>query len=159
MPKITAILHARNDAARLGRAIESLRPCDEIIVIDHDSNDESGKVAREHGALVKSSIPGVQPGAYVIDARFDWILCLQPCESLTEGLEASLFEWKEQDEPGDDVVGYRFAVRAEQDGGWKNEAPELRLVNRGRLNWPDDLPPNNPKAPELPGDLLRFEHP
>jgi hypothetical protein len=33
MPKITALLHTHNDALRLGRALDSLRPCDEVLVI------------------------------------------------------------------------------------------------------------------------------
>src|SRR5437868_7574155 len=155
MPKISAILHCHNDAQRLGRALESLRACDEVIVVDHSSSDHSAKIAREHGASVKNGVPGVEPGAYVVDARNDWILCLRPNESLGESLEAALFEWK-HGEPGE-VTGFRVAIRAENSGGWKDLPPELRLVNRKRLNWPGELPPTDGDGALLGGELLRFE--
>ncbi len=47
MPKISAIIHTHNDAQRIGRALGSLRPCDEVLVIDHSSSDETGKIARD----------------------------------------------------------------------------------------------------------------
>jgi glycosyltransferase involved in cell wall biosynthesis len=52
MLRISALVHAKNDAQRIGRALESLRPCDEVLVIDHDSEDETVKIARDHGATV-----------------------------------------------------------------------------------------------------------
>src|SRR5207302_10654488 len=85
MLRISALLHAKNDAQRIGRALDSLRPCDEILVIDHDSADETVKIARDHGATVKKACQGVQAGNYAMDARQDCILCLLPCESLSDG--------------------------------------------------------------------------
>src|SRR5205085_4134357 len=99
MPKISAILHTSNDAQRIGRALESLRPCDEVVVIDHDSTDGTAEVARKQGATVRTRIAGVQPGAYVHDLSHDWVLSLQPNEALSESLEASLLEWKQGEEP------------------------------------------------------------
>ena len=93
MPKITALLHTHNDALRLGRALESLRPCDEVLVIDDCSEDDTSRVAREHGATFKSALPGVTFGAYATDASHDWILCLRPNETLSDDLEAALFDW------------------------------------------------------------------
>lgn len=158
MPRITAVIHTRNDAPRLGRALESLRPCDEVIVIDHGSTDGSARVAREHGATVRAQDPDIEPAAHLAAARHDWILCLQANESLTEALEGALFEWKHE-EPAADIVGYRLQVRCETSGGGQALAPELRLVHRGRLHWAGELPPHLPDAPQLAGDLLRFEHP
>ena len=50
--KITALIHTCDNALSLGRALDSLRPCDEVIVVDHGSRDETVKVAKEHGAKV-----------------------------------------------------------------------------------------------------------
>lgn len=158
VPKITAILHTSNDALRIGRAIESLRVCDEVMVVDHQSTDDSAKVAREHGAMVKIGVPGVEPGAYIFDARHDWILCLLPDEALHENLEVSLHEWKES-EPGD-IPGFCIQVREEAAGGWRSLGPQLRLVNRTRMNWPDKLPPNACEGQvDLAGEILRFAQP
>ena len=93
---ISALIHARDNARSLGRALDSLRPCDEVIVVDHGSKDETVKVAREHGAKVIHAVPGVDRGAYAQDARNQWVLCLLPQEALAEELEASLFEWSDR---------------------------------------------------------------
>jgi|SRR5947209_10616594 len=158
MPKISAILHTHNDEQRIARALESLRACNEIVVIDHDSSDQTAEVARRHGAQVKPSVPGVQPGAYVNDLQNDWVLCLQPNEAISEALEASLFEWKQEEVP-QEIVGYSVAVREETENGWRNDGQHLRLANRKRINWPERLPPVNGDGHVLAGELLRFSKP
>ncbi len=157
MPKITAILHASNDAARIGRAVDSLRVCNQVLVIDHRSDDDTGKVAQEHGATVKEGIPGVEDGAYVIDAAHDWILCILPSESLSEALQASLAEWKQQDDLPENVIGYAVQVREQKAAAWRSLGSQMRLVNRKRINWTGALPPNASNAEKIMGDLLRFD--
>ena len=156
MPKISALIHTLNDAQRLPRAIESLRSCDEVLVIDHGSEDKTETIARDHGAKVKTAIPGVEDGTYAVDAAHDWILCVQPSESLSEDLEASLLEWKRND-PGDEVIGFRVKVREQNENGWHSLGQQMRLVNRKRMNWTTKLPPNATNAKPLTGDLLRFK--
>ena len=157
MPKISALLHTMNDAKRVGRAIDSLRACDEVLVIDHGSRDGTQKAAEEHGATVKAAIPGVDRGAYVQDLKNDWVLCLCANEALSEELEASLHEWKQSD--ADAETGYAMGVREESEGGWRSCPSEVRLVNRTRLKWTGDLPPNKSDTPAFAGDLIRFKNP
>lgn len=159
MAKITALLHTHNDALRIGRVIESLRSCDEILVVDHGSTDDSVKVAREHGAKVKEGVPGVNRGVYAMDAAHDWVLCLLATEAISETLEAALFEWRDQDHDEDANLCYGAAVREEADAGWNDLGPQVRLVNRKAVNWPGDLPPNNATCELLEGAILRFRHP
>jgi hypothetical protein len=153
--KISALIHACDNARSLGRALDSLRPCDEVIVVDHGSKDETVKVAREHGAKVMNAVPGVGRGAYAQNAGNQWILCLLPQEALAEELEASLFEWSaaEQDP---NQMGFNMAVREQNGEGWKSLDAEMRLANRNQINWTGDLPPANPKAPTLAGHILRI---
>ena len=153
--KITALIHARDNARSLGRALDSLRPCDEVIVVDHGSSDETARVAREHGARVIAGVPGVDRGAYAQNARNQWILCLQPEETLTEALEASLFEWRDA-ERDDQQMGFNVAIREQNGSNWKLLEPEMRLANRKQINWTGDLPPANPRVPLLAGDILRI---
>ena len=47
MPSITALLHTENDALRLGRALETLYTCDDILIVDYGSRDATVRVARE----------------------------------------------------------------------------------------------------------------
>jgi glycosyltransferase involved in cell wall biosynthesis len=153
--KITALIHACDNERSLGRALDSLRPCDEVIVVDHGSKDETVKVAREHGARVISGVPGVDRGAYAQDAHNLWILCLLPQEALGEELEVSLREWMEQ-EHADGQLGFNVAIREQNGAGWKSLTPEMRLANRKQINWTGNLPPANPNAPELTGDIVRI---
>jgi glycosyltransferase involved in cell wall biosynthesis len=169
MVKITALVHTRNDGARIGRALESLRACDEILVVDHASTDDTVKLAREHGAVVKEGVPGVSPGVYAMDAGHDWILCMLPSEAVSEGLEASLFEWKERSEESDQpeeidelvstACSVAFQVREETGAGWRELGAHTRLVNRKGINWTGHLPPDDANAEILPGHLLRFHQP
>lgn len=169
MAKITALIHTHNDEQRIGRALDSLRACDEVLVIDHGSTDRTRKVAGQHGAEVKKGVPGVNPGVYAIDARYDWIFCLLPTEAVSEALEASLFDWKDKQEEASDqadqdknapsAASYSVRVRQETADGWKDLPAETRLVNRKKLNWSEHLPHNDPDAELLVGDLLRFANP
>lgn len=156
MPSFTALIHARTgDEHRLGRLLETLRPCDEILIVDVDQSHAVSEVARQYGASLKQGVSGVAPGAYVMDAKHDWVLALLPTESLTEGLEASLFEWKrEEHEPG---LTFALAGRQETESGWQVNEPETRLVNRTAVNWIGELPKNETNSRVLEGDLLRFQ--
>jgi glycosyltransferase involved in cell wall biosynthesis len=153
--KITALIHVQDNERSLGRALDSLRPCDEVIVVDHGSQDETVKVAREHGAKVITGVPGVDRGAYAQDARNEWILCLLPQEAVAEELEAALFEWRESEQENA-TLGFNVAIREQNGAGWKSLSPEMRLANRKQINWTGDLPPENPKAPRLGGHILRI---
>jgi hypothetical protein len=155
MPPVTALLHTENDALRLGRALETLRACDEIIIIDHGSRDATVRIAREYGAHVFTFKEETSPGSHLQSARCNWILCLDPRESLTDGLEATLLEWKSVV----DVSGPAFSVylREETPDGWlENPTPQTRLVPRIWTAWHGVLPKHDPSAVALEGELLRF---
>ncbi|MBZ5630231.1 MAG: hypothetical protein LAO06_15330 [Acidobacteriia bacterium] len=165
MAKITALLHTHNDGARIGRALESLRACDEILVVDHDSSDDTVERAREHGATVTRGVPGLNAGVHAIDARHDWILCLLPTEAVSEAMEASLFEWKDRQMGEEGVheiaaqISIAFPVRAETAKGWQELGTHTRLVNRKQIRWRGRLPHDDSGAEVLPGHLWRFSKP
>ena len=158
MPKITALLYTHNDALRLGRALDSLRPCDEVLIIDDNSDDETERIARENGVNFRKSVPGVNSGAYAIDAANDWILCLLPNEALSDDLEASLHEWKAQ-EPDESLSCCKVTLREQNESGWHALEPEVRLINRKLVSWVGELPPAQHCDITFKGDLLRFRHP
>jgi glycosyltransferase involved in cell wall biosynthesis len=155
VPRLTALLHATNDARRIGRALDSLRCCDELLVLDHSSRDATLRIARQHGARVEPASSATDSGAG--RAAHDWVLCLLPSEALSESLEATLLEWKQED-PGD-AVAYALALRQETVNGWQHGAPQVRLVHRHKVGWTGALPPHRDDALPLCGDLLRFRDP
>jgi hypothetical protein len=165
MPPITALLHTTNDALRLGRALETLLPCSEILIVDHHSADATRRIAREYGARIVAADSHATATHYLDVARFDWVLCIEPAESITEGLQASLFEWSAQ--PSHGVVGgvagapaFSLFVREQTGEGWLQfPAPETRLIPRGWTQWQGRLPAHEPSALVLEGELLRFSSP
>ena len=154
--KLSCLIHACNDERRLGRTLESLRTCDDIVVVDHGSTDKTGRVARQYGARVVPGVAGVDKGAYAVDCANDWVLCLMPGETVSEPLEAALFEWK-QAEGADGPAGFALQLREEEGQGWKQNEQQMRLVDRSKINWQDEFPilPEVPVA--LPGEILRVK--
>jgi hypothetical protein len=159
MPPITALLHTKNDASRIGRALETLLPCSEILIVDHHSTDATLRVAHEYGARILSVDRQQAVANYLQQASHDWILCLCPSESLGEGLQASLFEWSSW--PATQVAGtYAFSVREQVAASWRNlPSPQTRLVPRSWTNWIGDLPAQHSSSKRLEGELLRIAFP
>jgi glycosyltransferase involved in cell wall biosynthesis len=54
-PTITAIIITRNEELMIANCIETLRWCQEILVIDSDSSDQTADIARRLGAKVVST--------------------------------------------------------------------------------------------------------
>jgi hypothetical protein len=165
MPPITALLHTMNDGLRLGRTLEMLLPCAEILILDHHSADATRRIAREYGARVVTADSHATANHYLDLARHDWILCIEPGESITEGLQASLFEWSAQPSrgvAGTGAGGSAFAVYVREQTGekWRElPAPETRLVPRSWALWQGRLPTHEPSAIALQGAMLRFTVP
>lgn len=159
MVPIRALVHAHNDALRIGRCLETLYPCDEIVIVDHGSDDGTLQVAREYGAkVVKAAEEGFAIGDLLgaEHRREEWILCLDPRESLTESLAASLFEWKSE-AAAESVSAYSVFLREETAEGWvENPVAQTRLVPASWQRWQGRFPQNEDSAVVLEGELLKF---
>ena len=156
MPPITALLHTANDALRLGRALETLRACEEIIVVDHGSSDATLRIAREYGARILSRKSGADPANYLQSVRYNWILCLESRESITEGLEATLYEWRSAADV-DTNAAFAISIRDETADGWLDlPTPQTRLIPKTWIRWNGRLPADDPSTTVLEGKILRF---
>ncbi len=155
MPGITALVHTHNDALRIGRCLETLYPCDEILIVDHGSEDSTVRVAREYGARITQATSLREQLQCGLGAARDWILCLEARESLTENLAASLYEWKVESPQGQPA--FSIFVREETAEGWVgNPTAQTRLVPSLWNQWNGNLPTNQASACTLEGELLRF---
>ena len=160
MPPITALLHTANDALRVGRALETLRSCEEIMVVDHGSSDATLSIARAYGAQILSPKDGTEPGHYLHAAHYHWILCLEAAESISESLEATLYEWRSVKDAEAKAAAFAVSIREETSSGWLDiPTPQTRLVPRTWNRWNGRLPDFDPAAVLLEGKLLRFAFP
>jgi glycosyltransferase involved in cell wall biosynthesis len=157
MPPITALLHTHNDSLRLGRTLETLLPCSEILIVDHHSTDATLRIAREYAARIVIAESIHTPAHYLTLARLDWILCLAAGESITENLQATLFEWTLLSHaPG---TAFSLAINEQAGEHWRPLPAETRLVPRTWPHWHGRLPTPSDTAVRLQGDLLRFDLP
>ncbi len=155
MPKFTALIYARSeDAPDLARCLSTLRVANDVLLINADGSEEIRRLARSRYVRILNGIPGVTPGAYLMDSFHHWLLAIRPFEALSDELVRSLQEWKHRKQ--DESAGYAFGVLELHDRAWSARGPELRLVNRRVINWTGELPPNT-SAPLLPGTLLRYK--
>lgn len=160
MRRLAAIVHTHNDGLRLGRCLETLYPCDEILIVDHGSNDQTLRVACQYGATVVRGRSDSSQNDYLQPSGAGWILCLEPCESLTEGLAASLFQWKLQRDEELSATSFSTLVREETSEGWSDhKTPQTRLVPRNWQLWRGTLPVSDGSPVALEGEVLRFSFP
>jgi glycosyltransferase involved in cell wall biosynthesis len=109
--KFSTVIAAINDEARIGDAIASVAPCDDVIVIEDDrTSDDMAKVAQAAGARVfKRKLDGFasQKNFGIDKAKHDWVLILDTDERLSAVLRQAI----EELEPQKGVAAYRFAWR------------------------------------------------
>ena len=90
---ISGTIITLNEERNLPRAIESLRCCDEILVVDSGSTDGTVAIAEKHGARVLDANWRGYAGQknYASDqAAHDWVLSIDADEALSEDLEAEI---------------------------------------------------------------------
>lgn len=159
MPDLAALLHTYNDGLRLGRCLETLYPCDEILIVDHGSTDQTLRIARQYGANIVPTKTGSPSETHPLRSNFRWILCLDPRESLTEGLAASLFELK-SDSLAIETTAFAALLREETTDGWAHRPTvQTRLVPGLWNRWVGFFPAEEQSAPMLQGEILRFVFP
>jgi len=147
--RISVCIVCCNEADRLGPCLDSAAWADEILVMDLESEDDSGEVARRHGARVftHGRVPIVELVRNTIaeHATGTWILALDPDERITPGLAQELRRLAGRDDL--DAV----AIPSMNHDFGSRPTPELhrfdskpRMYRRGRIQWPE-LPNELPK--------------
>jgi glycosyltransferase involved in cell wall biosynthesis len=163
MLSLTALLHTSNDGLRLGRCLETAYACNEIVIIDHGSTDDTLHVAHEFGAKIVHADPEMGEAHRIGPVGFSsthWVLCLDPRESLSEALAASLLEWKWNAADSRDPGAHAILLREENAHGWiENPIPQTRLVPANWDRWSGRFPVNDRSSVTLEGKLLRFAFP
>lgn len=95
-PPVTAIVSSHNEARLLDRCLPTLGFCEELIVIDIASDDDTTAVARRHGARVLHHdwVPIAERARLELvgEASHDWLLFMDPDEAVPATLAAELTE-------------------------------------------------------------------
>jgi glycosyltransferase involved in cell wall biosynthesis len=143
VPRLSAIIIAKNEAAHIADCLDSLAFCDERIVLDGGSTDDTVALAEKHGARVISAPDwqgfGPQKNLALSQATGDWVLSLDADERVSPALADEMR--KAITEAGAD--GYEmprrssFCGRMMRHSGWYPDYV-LRLFRRGKARFSDD---------------------
>src|ERR1051326_5062841 len=163
--KITATIITLNEERKLARAIESLRCCDEIVVLDSGSADRTVELAENLGArTIESPWRGYagQKNWAAEQSANDWILSLDADEALSEALEAEIWSLKKSGPRYDAYTMPRLAQylgRWIRHSGWYPDR-KVRLYHRAKAQWEGDFVHESVKVSgrvgHLESNLLHF---
>lgn len=163
--KISATIITCNEERNLPRAIESLRCCDEILIVDSGSTDRTVEIAQKFGARVLEANWRGYAGQknYASDqAAYDWILSIDADEALSEDLEAEIWQLKKN---GPDCDAFTVPRLAQYLGRWilySGWYPDrkIRLFNRTKARWVGDYVHESVisagRVGQLQGNLLHY---
>lgn len=141
--KISATIITRNEERNLPRAIESLRCCDEIVVVDSGSTDRTVEIAERFGARVLEANWRGYAGQknYASDqALYDWVLSIDADEALSEDLEGEIWALKKRGPAYDAYTVPRMAQYLGKwilHSGWYPDR-KIRLFDRRKARWVGD---------------------
>ena len=163
--KITATIITLNEERNIARSIESLRCCDEILVVDSGSIDRTVELAEKLGArVIESPWHGyaTQKNYAAEQACNDWILSLDADEALSESLEGEIWTLKKK---GPNHDAYTVPRLAQYLGrwilhcGWYPDR-KVRLYHRAKAKWVGDFVHEsvhvNGRVGHLESNLLHF---
>jgi glycosyltransferase involved in cell wall biosynthesis len=143
VPRLSAIIITKNEAANIVACLDSVAFCDEIVVVDGGSDDGTVALAEATGArVVKHDWQGFGPqkNAALSLATGDWVLSIDADERVSEALAREIQAAVAKGE----ADGYElprlssFLGREMRHSGWYPDYV-LRLFRRGRARFSDDL--------------------
>lgn len=138
--KISATIITFNEQRNIARAIESLRCCDEVVVVDSGSVDRTVEIAEHLGArVVEHPWEGFakQKNVAAQAASHDWVFSIDADESLSEALEGEIWQLKKN---GPEYDAYTMPRLAQYLGRWILHSGwypdrKVRLYDRNKGRW------------------------
>jgi glycosyltransferase involved in cell wall biosynthesis len=157
---ISGVVICLNEADRIGRCLESLAFCDEIVVVDSGSMDGTREIARKYTPTVieQPFLGYVKQKNYALArAKNDWVICLDADEALSPELAANIRGALARNPEG--VSGYELDRVTHYLGVWHDRGEwypdwQLRVFRRSRGHW-GGLDPHD--RVELDGQVLRLQ--
>lgn len=138
--RLSAAVIALNEESKITDCLDSLAFCDEIVLVDSGSTDETLSIARSRGARIfHNAWPGyVKQKNFAIDqCRGEWILSLDADERVSERLRSSIISALREENPK--VDGYSIARLVWYIDRWIYHAwypsRRVRLFRRSKARW------------------------
>lgn len=164
MNKISAVIIAKNEEKLIGNALDSLKFCDEIIVIDNGSSDKTKKIAEKYNAKIfdtDTSDFSKMRSLGLEKASNDWILYLDADEKISDELQKNI---KQTLLENPQYSAYKLKRKNYYLG--KNEWPYIEKLERffkkeNLKGWHGELhesPIIEGKIGELNGFLIHLTH-
>ncbi|HWS40463.1 MAG TPA: glycosyltransferase family 2 protein [Arenimonas sp.] len=166
---LSACIITYNEADRIEACIQSLDFCEEIIVIDSGSTDDTVRLASDLGAKVMyRKFDGFrsQKQYAVEQAQHNWVICMDADEVVSATLRKNILA--SQLRSFDECSGIRYARRSYYYNRFLNHGliyPDrvFRLFNRNQAGWHGDreiheFVVNRGKTGIIKGDLLHYPY-
>jgi glycosyltransferase involved in cell wall biosynthesis len=142
-PPVTAIVTTLNEEDEIAACIESLLWCDEIMVVDSFSSDQTIEIANRYKkvrVLERPYYGAASQKNWAIDrARHDWILILDADERVTPELRHEIEQLLTAG-PGTDAYQIKrrtyFLGREIRFSGWQHDRV-VRFFRRGSARYPN----------------------
>lgn len=144
-PKISAVIITLNEEKCIGRALQSVSWCDEIVVVDSFSQDATGKICQEFGCrFFQRPFKGYgdQKRFAVAQARNDWIFTLDADEEIPAPLREEilrLFSGDLKNAKGFLIPRTLIFLDKRLTHYSRFEKPNIRLFNRQHGNFNANL--------------------
>jgi len=166
---ISAIVVCRNEEAHIAGCLESVRWCDEIVVVDSFSTDRTVQIARAYAdRVIERPWPGMaaQKQFALEQAKGDWVFSIDADERCTPELQAAI-RGALQRVDASGVVGFEMKRHVFYLGRWINHGGwypdwKLRVAQRERARFtgrgPHDRLEVDGPTEQLPAELVHFTY-
>lgn len=142
--KISAVVNTWNEAANIFDCLKTLKFCDEIVVVDMQSKDNTKEIAKEFTDRIydHEAVGYVEPARNfaIKKALGDWIFIIDADERIPKTLAAKLIEIADSDKvdfvriPRKNLV---FGQWLQHSRWWPDH--NIRFFKKGAVEWQDEI--------------------
>jgi glycosyltransferase involved in cell wall biosynthesis len=165
--RLSAIIIAKNEEKNIAQCIQSVKFCDEIIVIDDNSIDKTAAIAKKSGAIViehaLNEIFSEQRNFGMNKATGDWILFIDADERINDKLKKEILNSinNKQNISGFYLARHDFVFGKFLKHGETSRIELLRLSKQGAGIWKGKVHEvwiTSQKTEVLNNPLLHYPH-
>lgn len=171
---VSAFVVTYNEEAQIGDCLDSLKFCDEVLLIDSFSEDRTIEIAKARGArIIQREWPGYkdQKAFGLKNTTYDWVINVDADERISDPLRDSILDvlkdyQRDSNWNGKPVGFYMNRVifhlgRWWRRGGWYPEY-RLRFFLKQHVTWggtdPHEKVLTNGLTSKLSGELLHYSY-